>query len=362
MATAEGYLAPNASYVAGASTGKYLYYYNLSDHLGNVRVVVGDDANATQIQTNDYTAFGVAISSDVSKNKYLYNGKELQDGTNWLDYGARMYYPELGRWMGVDPLGEKYFDLSPYNYVANNPIRFIDPEGLDIWINYGDGQRARYENGKVYNEDGSKYKGKDSFVSTIVNNLNKMNGTEIGKSVLSSLSDSKSDYSFVNSNPKTSDGKEVQGLSFQASKNGGGTIQAGFLMSNLSKQTSQEGANIESIAHELFHAYQSENGEKGASINKEVGAYLFGKAVSTNLGYGFGGFGNLSKEGLIYDKSMTDLMFSDKFNQKLYDTSINTFKTGGVGNNGTSGGIYNNFKIIPNDTNSVIKRLYPLIR
>ncbi len=107
-----------------------MYYYNLSDHLGNVRVVVGDDANATQIQTNDYTAFGVAISSDVSKNKYLYNGKELQDGTNWLDYGARMYYPELGRWMTIDPLADAMAHTSPYAYVYNNPVSFIDPFGL----------------------------------------------------------------------------------------------------------------------------------------------------------------------------------------------------------------------------------------
>ncbi len=114
-----------------------MYYYNLSDHLGNVRVVVGDDANATQIQTNDYTAFGVAISSDISKNKYLYNGKELQDGTNWLDYGARMYYPELGRWMAVDPLAEKGKRWSPYTYAFDNPLRFIDPDGMqakDVFI------------------------------------------------------------------------------------------------------------------------------------------------------------------------------------------------------------------------------------
>ncbi len=129
-----------------------MYYYNLSDHLGNVRVVVGNDANATQIQTNDYTAFGVAISSDVSKNKYLYNGKELQDGTNWLDYGARMYQPELGRWMAVDPLAETSRRWSTYTYAYNNPIRFIDPDGRanidtqlqDDWSKFGkDGEMSK---------------------------------------------------------------------------------------------------------------------------------------------------------------------------------------------------------------------------
>lgn len=132
MATSEGYIIENPNYVPGSTVGKYNYFYSLKDHLGNVRAVVVDDANATQVQTNDYTAFGVAVSTDLSKNKYLYNGKELQDGTNWLDYGARMYQPELGRWMVPDPMAEKYYPISPYAYVANNPISYTDPNGMEI--------------------------------------------------------------------------------------------------------------------------------------------------------------------------------------------------------------------------------------
>jgi len=58
--------------------------------------------------------------------------KELQDelGLNQYDYGARNYDPALGRWMNIDPLANKTIDYSPYNFVLNNPVSFIDPDGL----------------------------------------------------------------------------------------------------------------------------------------------------------------------------------------------------------------------------------------
>ena len=62
-------------------------------------------------------------------SKACYRHIDNVHGLNTYDYGARQHDPILGRWDRIDPLCEKYYSTSPYVYCANNPVRFIDPDG-----------------------------------------------------------------------------------------------------------------------------------------------------------------------------------------------------------------------------------------
>lgn len=120
----------------------YNFEYTLSDHLGNARVNFDiNGGNARRIQSDDYYPFGSSFNgySLGAKNNYLYNGKELQDGLGQYDYGARFYDPVIGRWGSVDPLAEQGRKWSPYTYGFDNPIRFIDPDGMWPWPSILDG-------------------------------------------------------------------------------------------------------------------------------------------------------------------------------------------------------------------------------
>ena len=129
--------------------------YELSNHLGNVLSVISDKViphsngatvdywQADILQSTDYSPFGVQLSNrTLSKNgvndfaRYGFSGKEADDEIknegNSYDFGARMLDPRLGRWLSIDPLARQYPDISPYVYVVNSPLIYIDPNGEKV--------------------------------------------------------------------------------------------------------------------------------------------------------------------------------------------------------------------------------------
>ncbi len=126
------------------STFKYAYVYK--DHLGNNRISYSDVdgngaiSNSEILNKTDYYPFGLIHSEETisgigSNFNYKYQGKELQLDNNLLqyDFGSRLYDGTSGRWFTVDPQSEKFYGMSPYLAMGNNPVIIVDPDG-EFWF------------------------------------------------------------------------------------------------------------------------------------------------------------------------------------------------------------------------------------
>jgi RHS repeat-associated protein len=114
------------------TNNSYDINYFITDPLGSTRVIVDNAGNITA-QYN-YYPFGKQWEDAnlmANTNRWGYNGKEKQTvyGLNYLDYGNRMYDDFLGRWFVQDPLQEKFYSWSSYNYCMGNPLKFVDKDG-----------------------------------------------------------------------------------------------------------------------------------------------------------------------------------------------------------------------------------------
>ena len=78
----------------------------------------------------DYYPYGEILPSYGGQQKFLTteNERDLNTGLDYRHY--RYSNPEVGRFLSVDPLADKFPNWSPYNYTENNPVNKIDPLGL----------------------------------------------------------------------------------------------------------------------------------------------------------------------------------------------------------------------------------------
>jgi RHS repeat-associated protein len=124
----------SSSQAEGAgSSGRILFWYH-PDYLGNVDLVTEIDGFAHEFfiynpwgeEMHQWNANTYAFTSP-----YRFNSKELDPETGLAYYGARYYQNKMGVWLSVDPMATKFHSLTPFHFVANNPINIVDPNGLD---------------------------------------------------------------------------------------------------------------------------------------------------------------------------------------------------------------------------------------
>lgn len=107
--------------------------YVVQDHLGSTRVVTDNQSRVSA--SYDYLPFGgPARSTGSPDTDFLYTGQKLDAQSELYNYKARLYDPDLCRFLAVDPVDRR---ITPYAYVDNNPVNLTDPMGLLPWSRIG---------------------------------------------------------------------------------------------------------------------------------------------------------------------------------------------------------------------------------
>jgi RHS repeat-associated protein len=207
--------------------------------------------------------------------RYLYNGKELQQGTDWLDYGARMYDAAIGRWMVPDVLGELRVYESPYCYVGNNPISRIDPDGR-YW---GDKNKDNDKDDRIARQQANQLQKRGN---TLDNQI-----TKLTNRIANTSADNKDKLSNLNSQLSNAQAmkSDVQAAQTELTAMGNSTdisftfntVGSTNGITNITHGTTEAGGQgdlqitinnfgtFESKAHELKHGYQVLNGQMSPS-------------------------------------------------------------------------------------------------
>ena len=118
-------------------------HYLLADHLGSTVGLM--DASGSIEALQKYWPYGAVRSSTaITQTDKLFTGQRVEPGDpaalGLYDYRARFYSTLVGRFVSADPVAKD--GLNRYAYVLDNPLRLVDPSGLDAAIFCGTGEEC----------------------------------------------------------------------------------------------------------------------------------------------------------------------------------------------------------------------------
>ncbi len=277
-------------------------------------------------------------------NRAPQNRIKCSEETGYGYFGARYMDHELmTMWLSVDPMSDKYPNISPYAYCAWNPVKLVDPDGREIWIyNYdGNGHNLRYRPGM-------------SPIGTAaareqIASINGMTQTDAGWKLIYHLNKSKKIFNISNLPTGT------QQTSYTTEREDGA-----FLKMNGNN-------DIRSISHELFHALQIKQGQGGETYYNEVEAYVFSEIVTKQY------YDNLKSEpsrkssaflssnpdtdaGKTYENAMNKLLTG--FDASSFNKAVDLFQSHSEAN---ATGVYNSkqYKKCTGNEKPLLPYFYP---
>ena len=286
----EGRITPNGA--------NYQYEYSIKDHLGNTRLTFVDlnannivDVPGDILQENHYYPFGMnqnygwMNNTGLVDSRYQYNGKELNDdyGLNLSDYGARWYDAAVGRWWSGDPMAEKYKKWSLFNYGADNPVRFIDPDGMEIVVSITDSAtkseiQVTYREGKFYYKDTKEeYTESNIFLDDVKSSFQYLSKSGTGAEIISQIEKS------------TEMNVQITEIAHMEIGNDNGKIEWNPISGNQFKigEEWQEQSPALGLLHEIGHTYFDKNKEKlGGGDSDDWIINNIEKPVANDLGEG----------------------------------------------------------------------------
>ncbi|ULQ59742.1 RHS domain-containing protein [Brucepastera parasyntrophica] len=152
--------------------GATAVYYHHTDHLGTSEAVT--DASGLIVWEANYEAFGSVLrTSGTMAFAASYTGKELDEDTGLYYFNARWYDSSLGKFITEDPARD---GTNWYEYCRNNPLKYVDPDGLDAWEHtnewndeYINGYKE-YVEAKIakYQESGEKFTCEDLALGVLI--------------------------------------------------------------------------------------------------------------------------------------------------------------------------------------------------